>query len=139
MWSTGSRRAANSGVSIRDKSRGHSAIGESDAERPDLARFPKTTPAHIGYEIQILDEIAEKNPTGSIYDVAPSKNPPQRRGEWNVLEIESLEGMIRVRVNGQVVAESAGDPARSKTGPIGLQLHDQFTTAMFRNVRIRKK
>jgi hypothetical protein len=129
----------NSGVSIRDKSRGHSAIGESDAERPDLAGFPKTSPAHIGYEIQILDEIAEKNPTGSIYDIAPSKNPPQRHGEWNVLEIESREGMIRVRVNGEVVAESAGDPARSKTGPIGLQLHDQFTTAMFRNVRIRKK
>ena len=129
----------NSGVSIRDASRGHFAIGESDAERPDLAGFPKTTPAHVGYEIQILDEVAEKNPTGSIYDVAESNKPPQRRGEWNALEIESREAMIRVRVNGEFVAESPGVPGRSKTGPIGLQLHDQFTTAMFRNVRIRVK
>ena len=127
----------NSGVSIRDGSRGHSAIGESDAERPELAAFPKTTPAHIGYEIQILDEIDEKNPTGSIYDVASSKNPPQRRGEWNALEIESRQGLIRVRVNGEVVAESPGEAGRAKVGPIGLQLHDQFTTAMFRNVRVR--
>jgi uncharacterized protein len=127
----------NSGVSIRDGSRGHFAIGESDAERPDLAKFAKTTPAHIGYEIQILDENAEKNPTGSIYDVASAKNPPQRRGEWNALEVESRDGLVRVRVNGEVVAESAGDPARAKVGPIGLQLHDQFTTASFRNVRLR--
>jgi hypothetical protein len=35
-----------------------------------------------------------------------------------------------------VVAEHAGDPQRSKTGPIGLQLHDQFSIVMFRNVRI---
>jgi hypothetical protein len=136
-WSTGFRRVAIAGVSIRDRSRGHGAIGETDAERPDLAAFPRTTPAHIGYEIQILDENANKNPTGSIYDVVSAKNPPQRRGEWNALEIESREGLIRVRLNGEVVAESPGVEARSKTGPIGLQLHDQFTTAMFRNVRIR--
>ena len=46
--------------------------------------------------------------------------------------------MIRVRINGQVVAEGPGDPARSKIGPIGLQLHDQLTFAMFRNIRIRE-
>jgi type 1 glutamine amidotransferase len=126
----------NSGVSIRDKSRAHTAIGETDAERPELAGYPKTTPAHIGYEIQLLDEDGA-NPTGSIYDVTHSKNPPRKRGEWNAVDIESRNGLIRVRVNGEIVAENPGDPARAKTGPIGLQLHDQFTTAMFRNVRIR--
>jgi hypothetical protein len=40
--------------------------------------------------------------------------------------------MIHVRLNGQPLAESPGDPARSKTGPIGLQLHDRFTWIMFR-------
>jgi 3-keto-disaccharide hydrolase len=53
------------------------------------------------------------------------------------MEIESRDGAIRVRINGVSVAEFPGDPARSKSGPIGLQLHDQFTTAMFRNIRIR--
>jgi hypothetical protein len=37
-----------------------------------------------------------------------------------------------------VVAEYAGDPKRSKTGPIGLQLHDQFSIVMFRNIKIRE-
>ena len=45
---------------------------------------------------------------------------------------------IRVRHGGRVVAEHAGDPNRSKTGPIGLQLHDQLSIVQFRNVRIKE-
>jgi hypothetical protein len=125
----------NSGISIRDRSRAHAAIGEADSDRPDLAKFPKTTPAHIGYEIQIIDQDA-KYPSGSIYTFVSAKTEVQRHGEWNSMDIESRNDMIRVRINGQVVAEGPGDPARSKTGPIGLQLHDQLTFAMFRNIRI---
>jgi type 1 glutamine amidotransferase len=130
---------ANSGVSIRDRSRAHSAIGEPDSERPDLAGFAKTTPAHIGYEIQIIDDDKERFPSGSVYTFVPAKTGVQRPGEWNSLEIESRNNLIRVRLNGQVVAEYPGDPARSKTGLIGLQLHDQFTLALFRNIRIRQR
>jgi hypothetical protein len=54
------------------------------------------------------------------------------------MEIESRNANIRVRLSGQVVAEGSGEEARSKTGPIGLQLHDRFSTAMFRNLRIRE-
>jgi hypothetical protein len=54
------------------------------------------------------------------------------------MEIESRHDMIRVKVNGQVTAEHAGDPERSKTGPIGLQLHDRFSWVMFRNIRLRE-
>ncbi len=127
----------NSGVSIRDLSRAHGAIGESDSERPDLASYPKTTPAHVGYEIQIIDDDREKFPTGSVYSFVPAKIGLHRPGDWNSLDIESRNDGIRVRVNGQLAAEYPGDPARSKSGPIGLQLHDQFTTALFRNIRIR--
>lgn len=130
---------ANSGVSIRDRSRAHFAIRESDAARPDLAAYPKTTPAHIGYEIQIIDDDAEKFPSGSVYTFVPAKTGVQRPQAWNSMEIESRDNAIRVRLNGQLVAEYPGDPARSKSGPIGLQLHDQFTMAMFRNIRIREK
>jgi hypothetical protein len=129
----------NSGVSIRDRSRAHHAIGETDSERPDLAAFPKTTPAHIGYEIQIIDDAREKFPSGSIYTFVPSKTDAQRPSSWNSMDIESRGGAIRVRINGAPVAEYPGDPARSKSGPIGLQLHDQFTTVMFRNIRIRER
>jgi hypothetical protein len=127
----------NSGVSLRDRSRAHDAIGETDAERPDMAVFPKTTPAHIGYEIQIIADDREKYPSGSVYLFAAARTGVQRRGEWNALDIESRDQRIRVRLNGELVAEHPGEPGRSKTGPIGLQLHDQFSVAMFRNIRIR--
>ncbi|MEP6716204.1 MAG: family 16 glycoside hydrolase [Terriglobia bacterium] len=52
------------------------------------------------------------------------------------MDIESRTAMIRARLNGVTVAESPGDPSRSGTGPIGLQLHDRFSTVLFRNVRI---
>ena len=127
----------NSGISIRDQSRAHTAIGESDSERLELARFKKTTPAHIGYEIQILDDENEKFPTGSLYGLVRSKTGLHQSGKWNSMEIESRRGGIRVLVNGVLVAEGPGDLERSKVGPIGLQLHDQFSFVMFRNVRVR--
>jgi len=127
----------NSGVSLRDRSRGHFAIGETDAARPDLASFPKTTPAHIGYEVQLFSDDRDTYATGSVYALVPAKTGLYRAGEWNSLDIASRRNAIRVRVNGYAAAEYPGDPARSLTGPIGLQLHDQFTLTMFRNVRIR--
>jgi hypothetical protein len=129
----------NSGVSLRDRSRAHDPIGETDAERPDLASFPKTTPAHIGYEIQIIDDPREKYPTGSIYTFVASPPGLQRTGDWNALDIESRNHLIRVRLNGQLAAEYPGEPGRSLIGPIGLQLHDQFSTILFRNLRIRAR
>jgi hypothetical protein len=128
----------NSGVSIRDRSRAHFAIGEPDAARPELAVFPKTTPAHIGYEIQLLEGDEDKYPSGSIYTFVQAKKGVQRPGQWNSMLIESRDEIIRVHVNGELVAEFAGAPGRSKTGPIGLQLHDQFSFALFRNIRIRE-
>jgi Domain of Unknown Function (DUF1080) len=117
----------NSGVSIRDTSRGRQSFGAG----------PIKTPAHIGYEIQIIDGDDQKFPTGSIYLFAAGKTGLQRAGDWNEMEIESREKIIRVRVNGQVAAEHPGDPARAPSGPIGLQLHDRFSWIMFRNIKIR--
>ncbi|MSV30706.1 MAG: DUF1080 domain-containing protein, partial [Bryobacterales bacterium] len=50
----------------------------------------------------------------------------------------SRNDKISIRLNGKLVAEHAGDPGRPKAGPIGLQLHDQFSVVMFRNIRIRE-
>jgi hypothetical protein len=61
-----------------------------------------------------------------------------KTNDWNTLDIESRNDRIRVKLNGEVVAEHPGDPARPKAGPIGLQLHDRFSTVMFRNIRIRE-
>jgi hypothetical protein len=88
------QRRLHSGVSIRDRSRAHNAIGEADSERPDLAAFPKTTPAHIGYEIQIIDDVREKFQSGSVYTFVPSRTGAQRPLSWNSMDIESRDGAI---------------------------------------------
>ena len=129
----------NSGVSIRDVSRAHYSIGEkASAADPPLRTTLKGTPSHIGYEIQIIGNDAEKYPTGSIYLFRAAPKDLQKPGQWNSLDIESRHAGIRVKVNGQLAAEHPGEPGRPLAGPIGLQLHDQFTFIMFRNLRIRE-
>ena len=124
------RPHGNSGISIRDSSRAKYGI----INPPDFTR----TPSKIGYEIQINNGYPDPNPTGSIYTLANAKTGFQKENEWNTMDIESRRDLIRVKLNGMVVAEHPGDPARPKTGPIGLQLHDQFSVMMFRDIRIRE-
>lgn len=120
----------NSGVSIRDISRAKFAVGAAfDAKR---------TPAHIGYEIQIGYGYRGKFPAGSVYLFDPAKPGHQVENDWNAFDIESRDEMIRVKLNGQLVSQYAGEPGRPKTGPIGLQLHDKGSLVMFRNIHIKE-
>ena len=119
----------NSGISIRDHTRGKFAIGPS----PDYTK----TPGHQGYEIQIINGVKTKYSTGSVYLFASATFGFEKVSDWNTLDISSRNDMIRVSLNGHPVASFAGDPARPKTGPIGLQLHDRFNMIQFRNLRIR--
>jgi hypothetical protein len=122
--------SGNSGVSIRDTSRGRYSQGpETD---------PNRTPSHIGYEIQISNHYPDHYPTGSIYHFVQAKTGYQIPNDWNSFDIESRTDSIRVKLNGHLVAEYPGDPKRSKTGPIGLQLHDRNAVVLFRNIRIRE-
>jgi Domain of Unknown Function (DUF1080) len=126
------RFGGNSGVSIRDTSRGQYAVGG--------AFDPKRTPAHIGYEIQIINTgTREKYGSGSVYLFDAAKPGRQIDNDWNSLDIESRDDIIRVKLNDSVVSEYAGEKDRSKTGPIGLQLHDKTSLVMFRNIRIKEK
>jgi hypothetical protein len=122
--------SGNSGVSIRDTSRAQYAVGAAfDAKR---------TPAHVGYEIQILNNYREKYPSGSIYLFDAAKPGHQIENDWNSFDIESRTDIIRVKVNDSLVSQYAGEPGRPKTGPIGLQLHDKNSVVMFRNIRIKE-
>lgn len=124
------RTMGNSGVSLRDPSRGKWSVSNP----PDFSK----TPSKIGYEIQINNQYPDPHPTGSIYGFVDAKTGVQKDNDWNSMDIESRNEGIRVKVNGVVVAEHPGDPNRAKVGPIGLQLHDQFSVIMFRNVKIRE-
>jgi hypothetical protein len=124
------KTTGNSGVSIRDTSRAKSAI----ITPPDYTH----TPSKIGYEIQINNRFPDPHPSGSIYGFVDAPKDAQHDDDWNAMDITSRNEKITVSLNGRVVAEHAGDPKRSKTGPIGLQLHDQFSIIQFRNVKIRE-
>ena len=88
--------------------------------------------------IQILNGVQTKYPSGSIYLFAPAEFGHEKINDWNTLEIASRNEEIRITLNGHLVAKHPGDPARPKTGPIGLQLHDRFSVIQFRNLRIRE-
>lgn len=124
------RFGGNSGISIRDSSRARYTFG-SEAD-------PKRTPARIGHEIQISNGYKDSYPSGSIYLFGKARASVQIPNDWNRFEIAVRDSSIRVRLNGQLVAEHAGDPARVRSGPIGLQLHDPQSIVMFRNIRIRE-
>lgn len=124
------KTTGNSGVSIRDTSRAKWAI----TTPPDYTH----TPSKIGYEIQINNRFPDPHPSGSIYGFVDAPKDAQHDDDWNAMDISSRNDRITIRLNGRVVAEHPGDSKRSKTGPIGLQMHDQFSIIMFRNVRIRE-
>ena len=124
------RLGGNSGISIRDTSRAKFAVPPNwDHDK---------TPSHIGYEIQLQDQAGDPFPTGSVYLFDHARTGAEKDNDWNHIEIQSRHSGIKVFVNGQLVSQSPGDPARSLTGPIGLQLHDPTTLVMFKSIRIHE-
>ena len=119
----------NSGISIRDSSRAKWGI----ITPPDYTK----TPSKIGYEIQINNRYPTRIlPAASMASWTPQGRPARRRLERHGHPLAQRQDTVKI--NGRVVAEHAGDPKRAKVGPIGLQLHDQFSITMFRNIRIQE-
>ncbi|HPD28809.1 MAG TPA: alpha-L-fucosidase [Phycisphaerae bacterium] len=117
----------NSGVFLRTPREGH--------------------PSAVSFEIQILDNTAEKHKNlkpaqycGSIYKiVAADKDATKPVGEWNRMRIMAEADHIVVWLNGEKVVDATGksDPEilqRSREGAIGLQNHRSEVS--FRNIRI---
>lgn len=120
----------NSGISIHDPTRGRYTFGDQS----DLRK----TPSQVGYEIQINNQYPDSFASGSIYMIQKAESGFQKENDWNAFDIEVRENLIRVKLNGQLVAQHPTLPDRPKTGPIGLQLHDAKSLVMFRNIRIRE-
>ena len=121
---------------------GNSGVSIGDRQRAKFAIDPKTgwpTPARSAYEIN-LDNGTPRDfdISGSIYKLVQAKDGVQRRTDWNTLLIEVRTNLIRVHLNGVLVAEHPGLADRPKSGPIGLQLHSPTDVVMFRNLRIRE-
>src|SRR5260370_28036578 len=58
-------------------------------------------------------------------------------GEWNTFEISAAGAGITVRLNGELVCEFRGDPARPLRGHIGLQNHHPGSRVQFRNLFVK--
>ena len=90
--------------------------------------------AYSGFEIQVLDDTAEKYKNlqpyqyhGSVYGIIPAKRGSQKPvGEWNSEEIVMDGSRIKVTVNGQVIvdadlAEAAKEGTMDKKEHPGLK------------------
>lgn len=123
------RAEGNSGIALWDKTRGEGGIGPI----PDYRK----TPSKVAYEIQLNNVYPDPNPSGSIYGVEKAKSEGvQKDNEWNTIRLEARAAHLRVFINGTLVAEHDTLPDRPKNGPLGLQLHDQFSVMMIRNLRL---
>lgn len=123
-------------------------------------RFPaEGNPAHIGMEVQILDDddeeykgLKEAQYTGGVYYQAAAKRGHLKPvGEWNTYEITCKGPQVKVVLNGETIndiqvdkytkAESPENEKytplseRPETGYIGLQCHD--TQVDFRNISVQ--
>lgn len=121
----------NSGIALLDPSRGQYGLSIP----PDYTK----TPSKIAYEIQINNQYPDPHPTGSIYGLMDAPKDLQNDYDWNSMDITVADGKVTVKVNGKPAAEAAQPSARPKKGPIGLQLHDQKTIVMFRNITIQRR
>jgi hypothetical protein len=110
---------------------------------------PGEHPWEKGIEIQILDDKGDQfagklqpyQYAGSIYGaVQPDNSMFKGAGEWNSFEITCQRELIKVVMNGQLVAQADVDELevlknRPKMGFIGLQNHG--TAIEFRNIQIK--
>jgi hypothetical protein len=123
------RHGGNSGIGLWDPTRGEAGIGDA----PDFRK----TPSKVAYEIQLNNEYPDPQPSGSIYGIEKGKSAGvQKDNEWNRIKVEARAAHLKVFINGTLVAEHDTLPGRPKKGPIGLQLHDQFSVMMIRNFSI---
>jgi hypothetical protein len=121
-------------------------------------RYPREgDPAHMGMEIQIIDEEDERykgklkpeQVTGGIYyQAAPTEHPARPPGEWNTYSIRCQGPRIRVRLNRVTIHDinveeftegKGGYPPlakRPRSGHIGMQSYD--SRVEFRNIRLRE-
>ncbi len=127
-------KGANSGVFIR--------VPENGNHHRKYLKEPSA-----GYEVQILDDNAEKYKNlreyqfgASLYDVmGANKLVGKQVGEWNTLEISCKGDRVITIHNGIKVIDADGDQyplmvLRRKNGFLGLQNHGGGVS--FRNLRI---
>lgn len=120
-------------------------------------RYPdQGDPAHVGMEIQMLDDPAPEYKnlqaaqyTGGIYyQVPPLAHPLRKPGEWNKYEVRCEGDHVFIKLNGVVIQDTnmsqhtkgLGNHMaladRPRSGHVGMQSHGNQVD--FRNIMIRE-
>ena len=136
-------------------------VKDNDSNSGVFIRLPEKSSdpwvaVNKGYEVQIDNGTrhvgGEYHGSGVLYSLTKALSHPQKKpGEWNVLEI-TLDGPRTIVVlNGEKVTDfKEGDPVPAKTrdfepergprpltGYIGIQNHDDLSTAYFKEISIK--
>ncbi len=98
-----------------------------------------------GYEIQIDDtggapDAPDSSKTGSVYTFQGPTSFPTVPGEWNTMEIEVDDPMVRVWINDELVNEyeNPDDAGRDlSSGFVGLQNNRESDTVFFRDIWVQ--
>ncbi len=149
-WLTSEKEFGNFELSLeyRIPAGGNSGLG---------IRYPRVgDPAHVGMEIQILDDNAPEyrnlNPAqyngGIYYQAAPTAKPAKAPGEWNQYRVRAQGPHVQVWLNGVKIQDINVDEfkegkgghmalaQRPKSGHIGMQSHGHRVD--FRNIKVRE-
>jgi len=114
-------------VLVRGHNRVNAGIFLRGSSQPGLPR---------GFEVQIYNVPDAVYPTGSVYNIERSRIAADYDDEWVFMEILVRETHCRVRINGDVVAETDKLPA-PRPGQVGLQIHLENASVEFRDLRVR--
>ena len=89
-----------------------------------------------GYEVQINNRGEDSlHQTGAIAGFAAPRNVVLKpAGQWNTMEIHTMDQSYKVFINNAKVIEFTGK--RSIEGYVGLQAHDDKSKVAFRNIRV---
>ncbi len=107
-----------------------------------------------GFEIQVNNsqkqhgDYLELKKTGSLYGVRNTYQAPARDHEWFTLKVTVQRPRVQVHVDGVLVVDhvepqfplpaSAPKLNRLGRGTFALQAHDPQSTALYRNIRVRR-
>ena len=97
--------------------------------------LPRWNDRNRGFEIQVFNTPDTTNPTGIIYDIAPARRVVSRDQEWFLIQAIVDGPYARVRVNGELVAES-NNLREPYSGRIAFQQHTPDAELQFRDARI---
>lgn len=93
-----------------------------------------------GYEIQVNNTQSDPQKSGGLYNTVKNLEP-FADNTWMKYVIRVKDGKVTVKVDGKELVDYKTEPATTKLKPeggtIAIQAHDQGSTTLYKNIRIK--